>query len=118
MDAALKVSEGMRQETDPIELNENLRVFLAYKNFPLINFKIPPNINVGTKSGARTSKLPESLATCPRCSHIYSSSNFVEVNYKMILEAAQKPGETKSAIEEFDHTPEVGVLLAPKVTEN
>jgi len=35
----------------------------------------------------------------------------------MILEAAEKPGDTKSAIEEFDHTPEVGVLLAPKVTE-
>jgi len=100
LDAALKVSENFRQETDPIELNENL--------------KIPQYINVGTKSGTRTSKAPESLATCPRCSHIYSSSSFVEVKYKMILEAAEKPGEIKSAIEEFDHTPEIGILLAPK----
>jgi len=31
------------------------------------------------------------------------------------MEAAEKPGLMKSAIEEFDHTPDVGMMLAPEV---
>lgn len=33
----------------------------------------------------------------------------------MIMESAEKPGLTKSAVEEFDQTPDVGMMLAPEV---